>query len=541
MNQVDIDVDNAELGLSMDPNNLSKLSVTIKACCIAGRNVKARSYAADGLKVVRSTTAINASMGIELADALMSIWKTEKYINKETLRLNTSADRMKLLQDSKEVLDKVLSMNDKSSSHLALFKLACVKENMGLFQESLLILSDLITNQANDGVELTFIILKAAVILKSVGQSAESIEYLDYLRDEPPLASGYKKTHIIALLALVYEQIGDKYLVMMGSIYKELQEEYISDLTAAATSTSTSSTGNSNASKKGGGSGGGAGAGAAIAKKAKEMFAKKPISESSEIWEQLGVQAVDRCEYTIAAEYLAQAVIKSPNKGGTLHMLAEIYYLLGQTELSSEYAQKAYELQPASAELRNLLLLVAPEEWREKLRTAAPTVIDGNDNVMGTDRDNRIQKVKKGKTGKKDKNDSKLVPVHVSANEWEQELEQPTIEQSPVKVNAKTNIITDQTTSSPNPATTAVATSNTKGDSELRNRSNGNNDSNDNDGVVVDKKVKKKITLKYVPKPVRPPLDEDAKRYLRFINEGNTHIHFYEPSLRLIARIREPE
>ena len=54
------------------------------------------------------------------------------------------------------------------------------------FQDSLSILSDLITTQASNGVDLTLIIFKAAILLKHLGSFTQAIEYLEFLIDDPP-------------------------------------------------------------------------------------------------------------------------------------------------------------------------------------------------------------------------------------------------------------------------------------------------------------------------------------------------------------------
>jgi hypothetical protein len=61
--------------------------------------------------------------------------------------------------------------------HTAL-KMSYVREVLGEFQASLALLSELISEQAVDGVDLSYIIFKAAVILKQLGQAKQSIEYL---------------------------------------------------------------------------------------------------------------------------------------------------------------------------------------------------------------------------------------------------------------------------------------------------------------------------------------------------------------------------
>ena len=59
-------------------------------------------------------------------------------------------------------------MRDPSTIDYVSLKLAFVKESMGALQDAISILSDLITAQASNGVDLSFIILKAAGMLLSL-------------------------------------------------------------------------------------------------------------------------------------------------------------------------------------------------------------------------------------------------------------------------------------------------------------------------------------------------------------------------------------
>jgi hypothetical protein len=53
----------------------------------------------------------------------------------------------------------------------------------------------------------------------------QSIEYLEFLVDDPPSTDGYTKMHILALLALVYEQSGPQYRIVLEKTYGDLQGE----------------------------------------------------------------------------------------------------------------------------------------------------------------------------------------------------------------------------------------------------------------------------------------------------------------------------
>ena len=165
--------------------------------------------------------------------------------------------------------------------------LAGVKAGRGQFTESLEIYSELITNQAMDGgVEYTFIIFQAAILLKHIGQNAQAIEYLEFLIDDPPVQDGYSKMHILAFLALVYEQSGAHYSVVKERTYDELLQSYQSEL----------SFGKKPQTNK---------------KKIDNMLSKKTLGESSEIWEMLGLQALERCDYVYAIELFKQVTLMS--------------------------------------------------------------------------------------------------------------------------------------------------------------------------------------------------------------------------------------
>ena len=104
-----------------------------------------------------------------------------------------------------------------------------------------------------------------------------------------------------------------------------------------------------------------------------ELSKNKNVSESSDVWEILALQALDRCDYVFATELLMHAVRKAPNKGKLYHSLAEVCFLLGEKEQSLQHAEKAANFLPNNKELRNLLLLLDPEKWTERIRTAGST------------------------------------------------------------------------------------------------------------------------------------------------------------------------
>jgi hypothetical protein len=85
-------------------------------------------------------------------------------------------------------------------------------------------------------VDLSYVILKAALLLKHIGSSRykQCIEYLEYLLEDPPTSENMTRTHVLAVLLLVYEQGGPKYQVLLSKHYKDLAESYHSDMLATS-------------------------------------------------------------------------------------------------------------------------------------------------------------------------------------------------------------------------------------------------------------------------------------------------------------------
>jgi tetratricopeptide (TPR) repeat protein len=255
----------------------------------------------------------------------------------------TTIDRMMILVDIQNHINILLRMRDPILGQKVSLLLAYVKECAGQFQDALALLSDLITAQA-EHVDLSFVILRAANILKHINGNEQAIEYLEFLQDEPPIADGFGKTHCIALLISLYEVSGDHYKVLLEKAYDDLIESKMNDLSA----------GKKPESNK---------------KKIEANVAKKAPSKSSEAFEMLAIQAIDRCEYVFAATMMQTALKKAPNKPKILHLLAEIYLLLGEKKKSIEAAEKAFTLIPSNPDLRNLLLQINPDKFVEKVRT----------------------------------------------------------------------------------------------------------------------------------------------------------------------------
>ena len=173
-------------------------------------------------------------------------------------------------------------MNDTSLAHRVSVQLAGVRALRGEFTDALAAYSDLITVQAMDaGVEYTYIIFQAALLLKHIGQNAQAIEYLEFLIDDPPVSDGYTKMHVLAFLALVYEQSGSHFSIVKERTYDELFRVYSAELAAGKRPQTN-------------------------IKKMEGLLSNKTFAESSEIWEMLGLQAIERCDYVFAIELLRQ-------------------------------------------------------------------------------------------------------------------------------------------------------------------------------------------------------------------------------------------
>lgn len=292
--------------------------------------------------------------GIDVCDLALKHWRTTRYANKETLRINLSEDRAKQYSNVLKLLKKIQKeLRDESLKNAIAFRTATIQENVGMIQDALQIYSDLIAAQAMDtGVDLTFVIMKASILLKHVGNHAQAVEYLEFLLDEPPEAEGYGRTHILAFLALTYEHHPKRqeFATTLKKTYEDLFESYAKDL----------SKGNKPQTN---------------ARMLDKMLQDKTMGQSSEVWEMLSLQVIDRCEHVLAFELMSQAVEKAPTKHKSLYLLAEVCYQLNYIERAALFAERAFDIQPQNVELRGFLLLVAPEKWQDKLRNVATTKV----------------------------------------------------------------------------------------------------------------------------------------------------------------------
>jgi len=114
--------------------------------------------------------------------------------------------------------------------------------------------------------------------MKFIGQNLQAIEYLEFLKDDPPVTEGFNKLHVLALLTIVYEHTeGDQYVIATRNIYKEFQSEYISEVIEKLP--------------------------LKVRKKALSSLTASPVSESSEIWQQLIIQVWCRTVAIISLLY----------------------------------------------------------------------------------------------------------------------------------------------------------------------------------------------------------------------------------------------
>lgn len=364
------EIEELEIQLNSQPNNINNLCRLAELYFSDGRGSKATPLVHRAIEQFLKTQ-LTVTQGLNVFDISVRAWKTERFTNKKTMRLNVTRERKQLLEQIHQVALTLIQMRDMTKGQLISFKTAYIKESLGLLQDSLSLLSDLIAAQAIEGIDFSYIILKAAIILKYLGENKQSIEYLEYLDDDPPIESGYTKTHVLAFLILVYEQSAEKYKVFLGATYKKLIQSCIQE------AEHTQSTRHH--------------------RKLMEIAQNKNLHTSSELWEILAIQALDRCEYILALEFLHQALNKSPGKATVLQWLVEVYYLLGENTKASKYGEKASVLLPQSTELRNVLIQIDPDKWTEKLRFISPTRVTATGS-----RDGQLSPNGKKKTGDND-------------------------------------------------------------------------------------------------------------------------------------------
>lgn len=316
---VDLEIVKLEAKLAKSPDNLDLLLQLAELYMQLGRRSKISLYVVASVRCFLTTPG-TVEKGLITVATAMRFWRAERYSNKEQLRLNITAERSDVLMNCERILVLLDAMNDAEHTHRISLQLANTKALRGEVADALAIYSELITVQAMDcGVEYTYIIFQAAILLKHIGQNAQAIEYLEFLIDDPPVSDGYSKMHMLAFLVLVYEQSGSHYSIVKERTYEELLGAYQSEL----------SKGNRPVTNL---------------KKIENMLSRKSIGESSEIWEMLGLQAIERCDYILAIELMRQAVLKVTTKSRLFFLLAELYFITNNFDQSLLMAEKAFAL-----------------------------------------------------------------------------------------------------------------------------------------------------------------------------------------------------
>lgn len=341
--ELQIELTKLEATLLRDENNIPCMCRLSDIYRLLDKQAKSESLLKQAMETLSLLNPMSASMGYAVIECALRFWKAAKYV--KDFRVNFSSERMEILGNINTLLDLLIPLKDPVLGEKFQFLKGYVLETAGQYQEALAIYSDLIAAQAMEmGVDLTFVIFRAAVILTHIGGFAQAIEYLEFLLDEPPAAEGYQKTHILGFLISVYERSGDRYQAILERSYDDLLDTYTKDMKQGKRPLTNQ-------------------------KKIEYMLSKKTMSQSSEIWEMLALQAIDRCEYVLAAEMMQQAVVKAPTKGKLLHILAEVYLYLNEKDRATKTAERAFTFVPNNADLRNLLLIVNREKWQDKLRS----------------------------------------------------------------------------------------------------------------------------------------------------------------------------
>ncbi len=495
-----------EPSLVHDPDNIDTLCRISILYNTIERSARAAVHVERAIKLFMETQ-LSASQGLLVAEAGLKHYKGLKYVSsakdKGELRINITLERSKFLNDLHQVLIVLVKMRDQALGQKISLYMAYVKECLGQYQDALALLSDIITAPNHD-IDLTFVILRASVLLLHIGSYPQAIEYLQYLTDEPPLSEGYTKTHVLAFLAAVYERAGEHYNVILERTYDELLDTYSKELSAGKKPLTNQ-------------------------KKIEGMLAKKSMSKASEIWEMLGLQCIERCEYIFASEIMLVAVEKAPTKGKLHHLLAEIYYILGEKERAAKMAEKAFTLVPNNNDLRNLLLLVDRTKWQDKLRSVLP--VASKDKASADDEMRVVKTVG-------NENDAS------STSSWMSKM--TTVIESVQKDGAAATLMNlSSLTMSPAQRAKDAAIKEKKRKEKLAKKKQKE------DELKAKEDADKRLTLiaqrkKRDPKvdgparPEKPPFNEDTNKLIANLRQGKyEHTHFYDDSLnglRIIFR-----
>ncbi len=195
-----------------------------------------------------------------------------------------------------------------------------------------------VINCVIDRVGLSLIIVNSAISLKLRGQPRLSVEYLEFVVANP-LEVLYSKTFILALLAHTYEQSGCQRRLSLPGLYRELQRALAQEIPEANQHLMHQLNRHSDG-----------------------------FSESSAVWEVLAQQALNRCEYVLAAEFLTQAIAKAPGKLILQQMLSEVYAVIKLTNpVEPHFDCSGLPFIPLPCQLVGSLLQIASVPWSEAL------------------------------------------------------------------------------------------------------------------------------------------------------------------------------
>lgn len=528
-----IEIEKLEEILVKQPDNVTHLCRMFTLQMASGKTRKAKPVLEHVVKCTKLTLQ-NPSLGTAgskvVIDTLLSYWKAERYRKKKgevDLFLNISDERKKVLKDLHDIMRSCTA----SKNDLAL-KLAYIEEASGETTKSLAILSDLIADETTSSkMDLSYVIFKAAIILKHIGQERQAMEYMEFLIDDPP-AEGFSKTHVLAFLILLYETGEPKYKVFLPSAYTEMFNSYKSDLNA---STATKKSLNLNQAQQ-------------TNKKLDTL--QQTISTTSDIWEILAIQAIDKCEYIMAIQLLLAAVAKAPSKPKLHYLLCELYVLVEDKKKAIKHGECSLAMKPTNIDLRNLLLLLNPAKYVDTLRMAPAS--KGEDDGMDMI-DIGVEGGGRGTGGKKKGIHQKLrAQIEAHRQEGDAAIERGESPNRSLLSRVTSKVIAITGITSP-----PRSRSGSRGVLGLL----GLGGVKDKELTVDEKQQLGKIKKKYKKKnlapgkhleesekgiesvnpyrPARPALPKGAKNILRLALHGNNTVHYYDEILDFIVEMRE--
>ena len=146
---VDVEIDQLECQLIVNPDNLDLVIQLLNKCIKFDKKLKCVTYIREvGPQILEKVNYAHQS-SLSFIDCCLSYWKHERYSNKETMRLNASNERSLLLQNLEAILLKVAQNTNVINGQLISLRLAYVKESSGHLQESLVMLSEIISREVS--------------------------------------------------------------------------------------------------------------------------------------------------------------------------------------------------------------------------------------------------------------------------------------------------------------------------------------------------------------------------------------------------------